>query len=657
MLQTYRKPYPGELYYGYVLRLYQLNAAEGFPSFSKMHFGMSIGKSRSPSVRKGFMLDAERTERYHTGITCFPEIEMIFNGMTPLNAKMPFLTATAQVRQIELMLRGESGIFSNRGLCDHVKNLKVCPCCMEEDRERYGEAYYHTEHHLPGVRVCLKHGKTLLEIKKGNTHSQSLLNEIDMLTEEETSDMSEAEVRQALFMNSLHEDPVYLEGRDIVDIIKGKLEVSITMEELRDYLADNTMCKVSGRYESVEEMFLQYQMMQPDLLMKAAVQFIDFEELKRRSKERINEAEKHLNPELVRLGDAGYLTKYGNMACGHEFFMHHYAVQMGMDCPVCFRNMAVEEQINRMLSRLGDGNYQLLEFSGNLKQTKVLHKTCGGVRKDVTDIIFKERKCKCEVSMLAKDWQKAIDPERKEFIVEGLSETTGIKYADIRHKKCGKIFRIKPAYFMASPGCRVCDAKHRKELAFDQSIKDLTGDEYKRLTPYETLDKPVKMLHKDCGLWFLVAPDHFMDGRRCPLCGPDYPKAYIMEEVNRCTGGTCLVTKIEKDMVFISRNDGVKFKKGRRYVMQELQRPTPSELFPKRTANPIKLYRPNAIIYQAIRSATDAVGYWKAEHIDGIPDKIRKECCIRLTKKGYLKRVSRGCYTAGTIESRNENII
>ncbi|CAG9219271.1 putative TniQ protein [Paraburkholderia caribensis] len=39
--------------------------------------------------------------------------------------------------------------------------LKYCPKCAEEDVQRYGETYWHREHVLPGVCICLTHQQTL----------------------------------------------------------------------------------------------------------------------------------------------------------------------------------------------------------------------------------------------------------------------------------------------------------------------------------------------------------------------------------------------------------------------------------------------------------------------------------------------------------------
>lgn len=45
------------------------------------------------------------------------------------------------------------------------KELKACPICMKEDREKFGEAYWHLSHQLPYVKVCTKH-KCRLNVRK-----------------------------------------------------------------------------------------------------------------------------------------------------------------------------------------------------------------------------------------------------------------------------------------------------------------------------------------------------------------------------------------------------------------------------------------------------------------------------------------------------------
>lgn len=39
--------------------------------------------------------------------------------------------------------------------------LRYCPACAQEDRETYGESYWHRKHQLRGIKLCYKHGCVL----------------------------------------------------------------------------------------------------------------------------------------------------------------------------------------------------------------------------------------------------------------------------------------------------------------------------------------------------------------------------------------------------------------------------------------------------------------------------------------------------------------
>ncbi len=59
-----------------------------------------------------------------------------------------------------------SGDYNNLLAIPKQKNgeyryLRYCPLCAEEDRQLYGEAYWHRSHQLAGVLVCPKHGSKL----------------------------------------------------------------------------------------------------------------------------------------------------------------------------------------------------------------------------------------------------------------------------------------------------------------------------------------------------------------------------------------------------------------------------------------------------------------------------------------------------------------
>ena len=53
-------------------------------------------------------------------------------------------------------LKFQLGLLTSRFRANHP--LKACPYCMDEDMQAHSTPYWHREHQLPGVWVCLRHG-------------------------------------------------------------------------------------------------------------------------------------------------------------------------------------------------------------------------------------------------------------------------------------------------------------------------------------------------------------------------------------------------------------------------------------------------------------------------------------------------------------------
>jgi hypothetical protein len=69
-----------------------------------------------------------------------------------------------RVRQVMLGTKGAT-IYAHVGLLSspiqRPASLRYCSLCVEEDRERFGECYWHRIHQIPGVEVCPVHRVTL----------------------------------------------------------------------------------------------------------------------------------------------------------------------------------------------------------------------------------------------------------------------------------------------------------------------------------------------------------------------------------------------------------------------------------------------------------------------------------------------------------------
>lgn len=161
MIAFFPETYPDELLYSVIARYHQ----------------------RTGNAR--FVFTAE--DIYQNGKVVHPSIEFVNRfkeaSMAWLTKKQPWEQVVeyhtmfpAYVRFLPLNRRKKAvdGVISCNGnwknlMCLPVtaekRFLRFCPLCAKEDRETFGETYWHREHQISRIRVCPKH-KTFLENSK-----------------------------------------------------------------------------------------------------------------------------------------------------------------------------------------------------------------------------------------------------------------------------------------------------------------------------------------------------------------------------------------------------------------------------------------------------------------------------------------------------------
>ena len=90
----------------------------------------------------------------------------------------PFLPPTRLMR-LRADMRGKRGpsLHMRSGVMASTvplpSALRYCPCCVEEDRTRFGETYWHRLFQLPGVQICPVHQVWLEESSIEIRHRQT----------------------------------------------------------------------------------------------------------------------------------------------------------------------------------------------------------------------------------------------------------------------------------------------------------------------------------------------------------------------------------------------------------------------------------------------------------------------------------------------------
>lgn len=98
---------------------------------------------------------------------------------------------------------------------------------------------------------------------------------------------------------------------------------------------------------------------------------------------------------------------------------------------------------------------------------------------------------------------------------------TKIKF---KHINCGNYFEMRPHDFLTGRRCPKCARKIRgqKEMKsntkFKSEVSTITGKEYLVLDKYIGRKRKIRFKHQTCGFIFLMTPDNFLHGHRCPRC-------------------------------------------------------------------------------------------------------------------------------------------
>lgn len=160
MITQFPTPLPGEMWYS-VLTRYHLRSgfATAYDSFRELGVLSPRGKlmqhiispyptlsmyNASLSLPYG-VLDLEKLVLENT---LFPYTTRFF----PYDEKRALLDDFLSGRDIRYLC--ERAIVNQ----PNANTLRLCPECCREDREKYGEAYWHIEHQIPLMPLCPKHG-------------------------------------------------------------------------------------------------------------------------------------------------------------------------------------------------------------------------------------------------------------------------------------------------------------------------------------------------------------------------------------------------------------------------------------------------------------------------------------------------------------------
>lgn len=177
MLSYFPNLYPDELLYSWFARYHDHSGNTSSKQTMKELFGnmSSVAVADFPN----------NLEAFYKNISHFnpPNINDLVTNHTLYNYYTAFQSDVMKTRAFNYITNGgkPGAIHMFLGIAaSTMKNwhyLRLCPICIQQDREKYGEAYWHMSHQLPKVFYCHLHEELLHDstIEFRNPHKHEFL--------------------------------------------------------------------------------------------------------------------------------------------------------------------------------------------------------------------------------------------------------------------------------------------------------------------------------------------------------------------------------------------------------------------------------------------------------------------------------------------------
>ena len=545
----------------------------------------------------------------------------------------------------------------------------ICPECAKSELGLYGYFYLHRSHHIPGVTVCHVHncplGRISTRIDKLSLNS---VPEYSPIALPETN----RNLEYAIFAKNFLDAEVDCDVDDVLRLFKQKRLSSLSEEMTASGYAALAR---KGKGANPLMMARQYVAVQ-SCLASLLYLYKNIDGVKNELAAHPVELDKWKH---IFDADGYSLTStYRNdilclkhKQCGQTFCTSAYGYRIGWRCPVCDRDLPLQEKYRAVVDAVGDGVYApVTPFQGMNKKVTLLHKSCGKQMSVVArSFLYDGVRCDCERRV---DFQAAKNNVEQYDGFQLLSYERTDRPITVKHS-CGGTFEIYYKKFMDAPRCRVCERKGHLQVRtakdFEEDLFDLVGNEYSLVGEYNAPHEYLTIRHNKCGRTQHYRPYYFLDGGRCQCCHIETTEDEFTEFVVKYSKGRYVIKgKSTKNLYKIEDcNTGESVAMSKLKILQELQRPTPSPVLPLNE-------RDNTVSIQKIRNLRkqDVVMSWLQNNrffqmgepifmedvaIDGLTGEEVQQTLSNLAKRGKLTHLTTGVYALPNTTIQNDQII
>lgn len=188
-----------------------------------------------------------------------------------------------------------------------------------------------------------------------------------------------------------------------------------------------------------------------------------------------------------------------------------------------------EEEFKERVARLGNGDYLSMEpFIHTKQKIKMKHLKCGHTYLVTPNAFFCGNRCPFCSNSRKKKTTAVFKLEMYDLVKDDyllLSEYTGnLNKVRLRHQTCGHEYEVTPGNFLNGSRCPKCAPhvaaiKRRKTTEqFKADVKWAVNNAYEVLGVYSGSNEKILIKHTTCGHQYLVTPNNFLSGSRCPAC-------------------------------------------------------------------------------------------------------------------------------------------
>ena len=170
MISFFPDVYPDELVYSWLARY---GVRSGYTHYRAIADDLFTSNTAKPNLE--FVM--ELSDEAYRAITSIMPFESVIEKHTMFPYYARFLPVERRQRAFQLLLNMDTSfndvLYIRRNKTQHRQFLRYCPECARQDRENYGETYWHRQHQLDHIDICPIHGCRLHDSIVGITSKAS----------------------------------------------------------------------------------------------------------------------------------------------------------------------------------------------------------------------------------------------------------------------------------------------------------------------------------------------------------------------------------------------------------------------------------------------------------------------------------------------------